>query len=169
MNIGNIRDVRFYPGRCEDCGGKLPLEVCAYPLVSEGSSAELCESCAKARREEHFRASTKERREVGFTPAGDRTKWTYLPNLLLCLPEGDEVLGVKVEVIYRQPTVADLTSEDGGEIKVRIGESDRWLQADFIDPKIFGFDPGRAMRNAQMALQAIMTEHHVPFTKISLA
>jgi hypothetical protein len=162
----NIWNARFYPDLCEDCAEEKELALCEFPLVPLGKSAVLCRDCEAIRRNEHFRAE--EPRPIGFTPAGDRTKWVDLSNLMLCVSEKDEVVGIPVKVMYRRPTVADPTPNDGGEIKVLIGENDRWLWVDFIDPKIFGFDPARAISNAKAGLQAMMTEHRVSFTKVSL-
>lgn len=167
MVMSSAVKVEPHSSRCEDCNKEGELALSAFPLVPLGKFAELCGACEALRREEHFR--TEGPRPIGITPAGDRSKWVDLSDLLLCVLEKGEVVGVPVKVMYRRPTVADPTSEDGGEIKVCIGESDRWLWVDFIDPKTFGFDPTRAMKHAQMALQATMAERHVPFTKVSLA
>lgn len=158
-------NVRFYPGHCEDChNNSEELLLCEPPLVPEGISAELCGECIAARREEHLRGE--EPRMIGLTPTGINSVWVDLQPLKLSLRDGRSVGEIAVMVRYRRPNGRQLTSENGGEVKLMIGATNRWVWADFLAPEIFGYNPHKAIVTAESALRVMMEErgvssHHV--------
>lgn len=156
---------------CEDCHDEKPLASYGPPLVPNGATANLCQTCADIRRAEQARGE--EPRPIGLTSTGDRTKWVDLPDLVIRFHSpkiGLQTVEIPVRLRYRRPTVAKVLPEDGGEIKALVGNSTRWVWVDCLSPDIFGFNPRHAAAIAELTLTKMVAEKYgIPHLEVSLA
>lgn len=145
--------------RCSDCCNPClgqPSVKHWGPFVPAGSVGKFCADCIEARREESL--AGQEPRPVGIPTDIATAEWIDLEDILI-KPKTGSGPTIRVQVKYRRPTALPPTFDDGGEVRLKIGDNKYWEGGPFIDPDLFGANPAYARADAMLFLRYRFEPH----------
>lgn len=146
----------IYAGRCRDCLGKQgPLRLLESPDLMQclTQGVLLCEACHKAR--EQDRSEGKDPRPVGIPHDIPTATWVDLKPITM-VTTGHDSKELTVLVKFRKATIPHPGLEDGGEVRIKIGDNVCWTAAGYIGqdiPAIARNPEGYAYSDAKATLR----------------
>jgi hypothetical protein len=115
----------IYEGRCRDCFDKFPkMEILndarlADPFVP---GMCLCRLCLGGRVADYVQSEPI--RPIGIPPTITTASWVDLEPIIVEFDRGK--IKMTVDVRFRMPNIPSPTIEDGGEVRMRLGENLYW-------------------------------------------